>query len=105
MGAGINKNVKSFNDVRRSLEQVVALIERIGSNFRSGTATLVAGAATVADTETTANTRIFLGKVTPEAGGNDGALTIDSKTAGTGFDILSTDGADTSTVCYLCIEP
>lgn len=73
-----------------------------GTNARQGTATLVAGQATVANTSVTANTRIYLGAVTPA--GSPGALFVSSVTVGTGFHITSSNGADTSTVSYFLVE-
>lgn len=74
-----------------------------GANARQGVATLVAGAATIATTEVTANSRIFL---TSQAdGGTPGFLRVSARTAGTSFVITSSDGADTSTVAWLMTEP
>ncbi len=73
-----------------------------GSNAKQGTATLVAGAATVANTSVTATSRIFL---TSQAdGGTPGFLRVSTRTAGTSFTITSSSGTDTSTVAYEIFE-
>ena len=64
----------------------------------SGTASLVAGAATVADTKITANSVIRVHKLTP--GGTSGAVFLNTKTASTGFTIGSTSATDTGVVSY-----
>lgn len=74
-----------------------------GANAKQGTAVLVAGVVTVANTSVTANSRIFLGGAVP--GGTPGGLFVSAVTAGTGFTIKSTSGGDTSTVAYLIVEP
>jgi len=74
-----------------------------GSNAKQGTATLVAGAATVSNTSVTANSRIFL---TSQAdGGTPGWLRVSARTASTSFTITSSSGTDTSTVAYQIFEP
>lgn len=74
-----------------------------GSNCKQGTATLVAGAVTVSNTSVTANSRIFL---TSQAdGGTPGFLRVSARVAATSFTITSSNGADTSTVAYLIMEP
>lgn len=74
-----------------------------GSNCKQGTATLVAGTATVANTAVTASSRIFL---TSQAdGGAPGFLRVSARTVGTSFTITSSSGTDTSTVAYEIFEP
>ncbi len=74
-----------------------------GANAKQGTATLVAGTATVANTSVTANSRIFL---TAQAiAGTQGALGISARIAGTSFTITSSNAADTSVVAYEIFEP
>lgn len=74
-----------------------------GANARMGTATLVAGAVTVANTSVTATTRIFL---TSQAdGGTPGFLRVSARTAATSFTITSSSGTDTSTIAWLLVEP
>jgi len=74
-----------------------------GSNAKMGTATLVAGAATVSNTSVTANSRIQL---TSQAdGGTPGWLRVSARVAGTSFTITSSSATDTSTVAYFIVEP
>lgn len=74
-----------------------------GSNAKMGTATLVAGAATVNTSVVTATSRIFLTVQT--AGGTQGHLRISARTAGSSFTITSTSATETSTVAWLIVEP
>ncbi len=74
-----------------------------GSNAKQGTATLVAGTVTVANTSVTANSRIFL--TSQVDGGTPGFLRVSARVAATSFTITSSNGADTSTVAYLITEP
>lgn len=81
-----------------------------GSNARMGTAALVNGTVTVANTSVTANTRIFLTRAV-EAGTTVGILGVGAVVAATSFVIESVDLAgalsadDDSTVNWLLIEP
>ena len=74
-----------------------------GSNAKQGTAVLVAGTVTVANTSVTVNSRIFL--TTQAPGGTAGFLVVSARVAGTSFTILSSNAADTSTVAYEIFEP
>jgi len=74
-----------------------------GSNVKQGTATLVAGTATVSDSSVTANSRIFLTVQAP--GGTVGTPYVSARSAGTSFTITSTSSSDTSTVGYEIFEP
>jgi len=80
-----------------------------GSNAKQGTAVLIAGVVTVANTSVTANSRIFLQRQTD--GGTVGASYSITRTAGTSFTITAKDGAgadqtaDTSTLAYEIFEP
>jgi hypothetical protein len=74
-----------------------------GSNAKQGTAVLVAGTTTVANTSVTASSRIFL--TTQSHGGTIGMQYVSARTAGTSFVITSTSAADTSTVAYEIFEP
>lgn len=74
-----------------------------GANARMGTATLVAGTATVSNTSVTATTRIFLTAQT--SGAAPGALRVSARTAGTSFTVTSTSGTDTSQFAYFLVEP
>lgn len=74
-----------------------------GSNAKQGVVTLTAGAATVANTAVTANSRIML---TSQAdGGTPGFVRVSSRVAGTSFTITSSSGADASSVAYQIFEP
>lgn len=77
---------------------------REGSNARSGTATLVAGAATVATTEVTANSRIQLTAQSLGTVSAPVALAVTARTAGQDFTITSADGTDTSVVAWHIVE-
>jgi hypothetical protein len=74
-----------------------------GSNARMGQATLVAGSVTVNNTTVTGSTRIFLSCAS--RGGTQGFLDISTVTVGTSFTIRSSNGADTSVINWLLIEP
>lgn len=74
-----------------------------GTNEFMGLATLVNGTVTVANTNVTANSRIFLTVQTP--GGTPGSpLRVSARVVGTSFTI-STAAADTSTVAWMIVEP
>jgi hypothetical protein len=64
----------------------------------SGTATLVAGTVTVANTKITSTSVIRVHTRTP--GGTQGAVFISALTAGTSFTIKSTSASDTSVIYY-----
>lgn len=64
----------------------------------SGSATLVAGTVTVANTTITASSRILVTVTTP--GGTRGYLSV-SKNPGVGFTINSTSNTETSTVDWV----
>ncbi len=74
-----------------------------GTNAKQGTATLVAGTVTVANTSVTANSRIFL--TAQNNSGTVGSVSVSARTAGTSFTIKSTSAADTSLVAYEIFEP
>lgn len=74
-----------------------------GTNATMGVATLVAGTVTVSTTKVTASSRIYL---TSQAdGGTPGWCRISARSAGTSFTITSSNGADTSTIGWLIVEP
>lgn len=81
---------------------------RIGLNgigmtlLRHGTATLVAGTVTVADTNVSAASRIFVSLKTP--GGTQGFLST-TRVASTSFTIVSTSALETSVVEWMFINP
>lgn len=71
-------------------------------NGRMGTAVLVAGTVTVANTSVTATSRIIL--VNQAVGGTIGILSVGAITAGTSFVINSSNALDTSTVLWILLE-
>lgn len=74
-----------------------------GSNAKMGSATLVAGAATVSTTAVTASSRIFLTSNTD--GGTPGWLRVSARNAAQDFTITSSSGTDASTVAWVIFEP
>lgn len=74
-----------------------------GSNAKQGTAVLVAGTVTVANTSVTSTSRIFLTSNTD--GGTPGFLRVSTRSVGVSFTITSSNAADTSTVAYQIFEP
>lgn len=76
-----------------------------GANAKMGTATLITGSTTVSTTAVTANSRIFLTVQQIGTVSQPKAMTIASKTAGTSFQIVSSDATDTSTVAWMIVEP
>jgi hypothetical protein len=74
-----------------------------GSNCKQGTAVLVAGSVTVANTAVTASSRIFL--TSNADGGTPGFVRVSARVAGTSFTITSSSGTDTSTIAYEIFEP
>lgn len=75
---------------------------KTGVNSRLGTAVLVGGTVTVANTSVTTNSRIFL--TSQSDGGTVGFLRITAKTAATSFVITSSNPLDTSTVAWMIVE-
>jgi len=73
-----------------------------GATGRMGTATLVGGTVTVANTTVTANTRVFISRST--TGGTPGHLST-TQIASTSFTVNSSDAGDTSVVNWLLFEP
>ena len=74
-----------------------------GSNAKMGTAALIAGKVVVANTSVTANSRIFLQRL--GEGAHIGSLSVKTKTAGTSFEVISSNGEDTDEFNYLIFEP
>lgn len=68
----------------------------------TGTGTLSSGAATVANTSVTANSKIYLTDTTNSIT-NLGAISVATQTAGTGFTVKSSNVLDTSTFNYMII--
>ena len=87
-----------------SFNPITGLLDLISVFYPpNGTATLVGGAKTVASTDVTVNSEIFL--TNNKKGGTLGDLYIDNVVAGISFDIVSTSGTDTSTIAWLLFEP
>lgn len=74
-----------------------------GANGKQGTAALVAGTVTVANTSVTANSRILL--TSQIDGGTPGFLRVSARVVGTSFTITSSSATDTSTVAFQIFEP
>jgi hypothetical protein len=74
---------------------------RTNLGISTGTGTLASGAATVAATQVTASSSIFLTHTGSNT--NAGELSVATKTAGTGFTVTSTSGTDATTFNYLII--
>lgn len=74
-----------------------------GTNAFIGTGTLSGGAATIATTAVTSGSFVFLTD-TGASLTNVGALSVTSKTAGTGFTVGSTNILDTSTFNWLVVN-
>lgn len=75
-----------------------------GAGGKQGTAVLVAGAVTVANTSVTATSRIFLTSQDISAAGTNGALSVASRSAGVNFVVQSSEATDASTVAYEIFE-
>ncbi|MFI0967050.1 glycosyl hydrolase family 28-related protein [Streptomyces sp. NPDC021080] len=74
-----------------------------GSNAKMGTATLVAGTVTVANTSVTSTSRIIA--FSQADGGTPGWLRCSTRVVGTSFTITSSSGSDTSTIMWIIYEP
>lgn len=74
-----------------------------GANAKQGLVFLTSGAVVVANTSTTANSRIMLSN--NGVLGTPGALYISARTPGVGFTISSTSVSDSSNVAYEIFEP
>lgn len=74
-----------------------------GTNATMGRSVLVGGTVTVATTKVTATSEIFLTVNVP--GGTVGFLQVSARVVGTSFTILSSNGADTSTIGWIIVEP
>lgn len=73
-----------------------------GANAKVGTVALASGVATVANTSVTANSRIFL--TVQNGTTTTGTVSVATITAGTGFTLVSSNVADTTTVAYFIVE-
>jgi hypothetical protein len=74
-----------------------------GTNAKMGVSTLVAGTVVVANSSITTTSRIML--TNNAVVGTAGFLVVSARTAGTGFTILSSNLADTSTIAWDIKEP
>jgi hypothetical protein len=74
-----------------------------GANAKMGQAVLVGGTVTVNTTAVAANSRIF--PVCAVVGGTQGMLSVGTIVAGTSFVINSSNGADTSTINWIILDP
>lgn len=98
-GSGLNAGIGNLDIPQHG----AGLKVNEGANGKQGTATLVAGTVTVANTSVTANSRIFLETNTP--GGTPGWLLVSARVVGTSFTILSSSATDTSVVAWEIFEP
>lgn len=74
-----------------------------GANAYQGTATLISGVVTVANSVVNSSSRIFV--TAQEVSGTPGALYISARSSGTSFTISSTSGSDNSMVAYFITQP
>ncbi len=79
----------------------LTLYFKTGSNLRAGTATLVAGTVTIANTSVTAATVVLMSVSSP--GGTQGFLSF-AVSAGVSFTITSSSVLDTSVIKYTLVE-
>jgi len=77
---------------------------KVGTNCMAGTGTLSGGTATVSNTLVTSNSLIFL-TAAQSGTSNLGALTVDSKIAGTSFTVKSSNASHAGAFNWLIIEP
>lgn len=90
-------------DAATSVEAAALKVVNTGTDATMGRAVLVAGTKVVTTSAVTASSNIFLTTNVP--GGTPGWLQVSARSAGTSFTILSSAGADTSTVSWLIVEP
>lgn len=95
--------VAAANSILQGIQNLIGQPQvKTGTNGKIGTAVLVTGAVTVANTSVTANSRIFVTSNTD--GGTPGFLRVSAKTVGTSFVITSSNPLDTSTVAWMIVE-
>ena len=108
-----NANITWTNQQAFSVSPVFGAGIRVseGANAKQGTATLILGTVTVANTSVTATSRIFLSRQALNASTAVGHLSISARTPGTSFTLSSYKDAtvgvqagDLSTVSYLISE-
>lgn len=97
-GAGANNFVGPIRFVTAGVTLQIAS----GANAAIGTAVLVAGTVAVATSALNGASLVFVTCQTP--GGVPGFLTVANKANGVGFDIVSSNPLDTSTVAWVLIE-
>lgn len=76
-----------------------------GANAKQGTGTLVAGTVTIANTNITANSRIFITPQNLAGAAVPQALSVTARVVGTSFTVTSASALDTSTFAYEIFEP
>ncbi|MCA1839937.1 MAG: hypothetical protein LC723_06360 [Actinobacteria bacterium] len=76
-----------------------------GANACMGVATLALGSATINTTKVTANSRIFLTVQSLGTVSSPKAVCVFARTAGTSFQIASSDATDTSVIAWEIKEP
>lgn len=100
-------NIAAFdttgNFMVRTAGKGLQVAEGTGSDALQGTATLVAGTVTVANTHIAANCRIFL--TSQVDGGTPGFLRVASRINGTSFTVTSSSNLDTSTFAFQIFTP
>lgn len=94
----IQRLVGSYREPR-----IVPVANAVDTALKSGTATLVAGTATVTNADVKADSIILLTCQTP--GGTPGFLRVSARVVDTSFTILSSSNTDTSVVGYILINP
>lgn len=97
--------VALFQDTGDEALQVVGAGYQLkeGANAKSGLAVLVGGTVTVATTKASATMRVLHARQT--TGGVTGNVSIANVVAGVSFDLLSSSGADTSSLYWQIWEP
>jgi len=76
-----------------------------GAGAKQGTATLVTGAAVVANASVTASSRIFLTAQSLGTVSTPQAVAVTARVPGTSFTVTSLSAADTSVIAYEIFEP
>ncbi len=76
-----------------------------GTNARMGVATLSGGTVTVSTTQVTATSRIYLTPQNSGGSGSVGAVSVRTRTAGTSFDIQSSDDTDDRDIAWMIVNP
>lgn len=90
-----------FNGIEWVNAQSFGLRIKTGTNERMGSATLIAGTATVSNVNITASSHVFL----TSEGASNGSVYISSRTVGADFIITSSDASSTNTVFWMLVEP